>query len=239
MTLRPDLDHQLDQHLRRTLTAVAEAVQEDSTSSPARSPRRAGGHRGLIVAAATATAIVPLAAAAVVGFGPEYVDELPPANPIISGTIGGERYWVVDGRRVPRCAGESSGIEVISESSNIVGREWNTIGYTFGGESTADGSCSPRATDQPPADTYYSDGGQEIGGGMLWVGALHPSVDQVRASFPGAAPFDADTLTHEGGTYYVLEVPPGTGTFQVEYLVDGDLVVPPAGESSEHVLHDG
>ena len=41
---------------------------------------------------------------------------------------------------------------------------------------------------------------------------------------------------HEEGTYYVLEVPPGTATFTVDYLVDGEVVPVPVGESAEHVV---
>lgn len=236
MTTRPDIDHDLDQRLRRTLAAVADTVQDQATPHPADSPRRF--RRRLIVGAGTALAAIPLAAAAVVGFGPEHVDQIPPANPIISGNVDGERYWVVDGRDIPRCEGHPSGIETIAERSNIVGREWNTFGYFFG-EPTADGGCAPRVADSPPDYTYYSDGGQTVGDGMLWAGALHPDVDQVRVSLDGDAPFDAKKFEHEGGTYYVLEVPPGTATFTVDYLVDGAVVPAPAGESAHHVVPRG
>ncbi|CAA9359344.1 MAG: hypothetical protein AVDCRST_MAG72-2112 [uncultured Nocardioidaceae bacterium] len=233
MTTRADFDHELDQHLRRTLTAVADTVQEEPTGSTALPPRRPRRRRRLIVGADTAFAAIPLAAAAVVGFGPEYVDRLPPAEPIVSGSLDGERYWVVDGRDIPRCAGLPSGIDVIAEDSNVVGQEWNTFGYFFG-TPTADGGCAPKSPDDPPESTYYSDGGQTIGDGMLWVGALHPDVDQVRVSLGGAEPFNAETFTHEGGTFFALEVPPGTAMFTVAYVVDGEVVTPPAGETAEH-----
>lgn len=234
MTTRPGTDHELDQHLRRTLAAVADTVQEGPTASPAQSPRKPRRRRRLIVGTGAAIAAIPLAAAAVVGFGPEHVDRLPPANPIVTGSLDSERYWVVDGRDIPRCEGHPSGIEVIAEDSNIMGQEWNTFGYFFG-EATGDGGCAPRVIDEPPAYTYYSDGGQVVGDGMLWVGALHPDVDQVRASL-GDEPFDVDTFQHEGGNYFVLEVPSDTASFKVEYLVDGTTVTPPVGESAEHVV---
>ena len=179
-------------------------------------------------------AAIPLAAAAVVRFGPEYVDRIPPANPIVSGSLDGERYWVVDGRDTPSCQGSPSGVELIAESHNLVGQEWNTIGSVFG-EPTANG-CAPGRADESPSHTYYSDGGLVVGDGMLWLGALHPDVDEVLVSLDHGEPFAAETFEHEGGVYFVLEVPPGPATFEVDYLVDGQVVGPPSGELSEHIV---
>jgi hypothetical protein len=75
-----------------------------------------------------------------------------------------------------------------------------------------------------------------VGDGRLWAGALHPDIDEVKVSFDGAAPFDADTFTHEGGTYFAVEAPPDTATFTVDYLSDGQFVVPPAGETAQHTM---
>lgn len=227
-------DEQLDERLRRTLAAVAATVHEEATGEPAPAPARSRRRRRLLVGAGVTIAAIPLAAAAVVGFGPEYVDRIPPANPIVSGTMDGERYWVVDGREIPRCAGFPSGIELIAESHNIIGREWNTVGAFFG-PPTEDG-CAPRRTSVPPEFTYDADGGLRIGDGMVWLGALHPAVDEVQVSLDGAERFEAGTFDHEGGAYYVLEVPPGTATFTLEYVVDGDVVEPPPGERVEHVV---
>jgi hypothetical protein len=233
VTTRPDFDHELDQHLRRALAAVAATVTEVPTTNATQAARRPRRHRRLIVGAGTAIAAIPLAAAAVVGFGSEHVDRIPPADPIVGGSVDGQRYWVVDGRDIPRCEGHPSGIEVIAEESNIVGQEWNTFGYLFG-QPTADGGCAPRVTKEPPAHTYYYDGGQTIGDGMLWAGALHPDIDQVRVSLDSDAPFDAETFMHEGGTYFALAIPPDTATFTVDYLTDGEVVAPPAGETAQH-----
>jgi hypothetical protein len=233
MTRRLDDEHELDEHLRRTLRAVALTVQEPSAGDSASSPR-SRRRRRLLVGAGVTLVAVPLAAAAVVRLGPEYVDRIPPEDPIISGTLDGERYWVVDGRETPRCEGSPSGIELIVEEHNLVGREWNTTGAFFG-RPTADG-CAPRIPDDPPEATYDADGGTRIGEGMLWMGALHPDVDQVRLSVGGGESVDADTFRHEGGTYFVLEVPPGTETFRIDYLVDGEVVRPPAGERAEHLM---
>lgn len=226
-----DHDPELDQRLRRTLAAVAATVEEDA--SLVEKPRRS--HRGLAIAAGVTIAAVPLAAGAWVQFGPEYVDRIPPANPIIGGSLDGERYWVVDGRELSRCEGSPSGIELIIEENNLVGQEWNTTGAVFGSVS-ADGCASGRGGE--PADTYYHDGGVTVADGMLWMGALHRDVDGVRVSLEGGDPFDVDTFEHEGGTYYLLEVPSGTATFTLDYLVEGEAVPPPAGEAREHVVPD-
>lgn len=232
MTTRTDTDDELDERLRRTLSAVAATVQDEPAASPVPISRRSRRRRRLVVGAGAALVAIPVAAAAVVGLGPEHVDRIPPADPIISGSIDGERYWIVDGKEGPRCDGGPSGITVIAEQDNVVGQEWNTVGYFFG-TPTRDG-CAPSATEASPDQTYFSDGGQSIGDGMLWAGALHPDVDQVRVSLDGEDPSDVDTFTHEGDGYFVLEVPPGTVTFTVDYVVDGEVVPPPVGETAEH-----
>lgn len=234
MNTRLDHEHELDQHLRRTLAAVAATVHETPADASIPVPRHARRRRQLLVGAGVTIAAIPLAAAAVVRFGPEYVDRIPPANPIISGNLDGERYWVVDGREVPRCEGLPSGIELIAEEGNVPGQEWNTVGAFFGPPSR-DG-CAPRGESLPPSYTYDSDGGVVIGDGMLWFGALHPEVDQVRVSLAGSEPFNVEPFEHEGGTYYLVEVPPGVAEFTIEYLVDGKVVEPLIGERSEHVV---
>jgi len=236
MTTSLDHEHELDKHLRRTLAAVAATVHEGPADDPVPVPRRSRRRRRLLVGAGVTIAAIPLAAAAVVQFGPEYVDRIPPANPIVSGSLDGERYWVVDGREILRCTGFPSGVELIAEEHNAVGQEWNTVGSFFG-EPTADG-CAPRLVNDPPEYTYYSDSGLMVGDGMLWKGVLHPDVDQVRVALGAGEPFDAETFEHEGGTYYVLEVPPGTATFTVDYLVAGEVVEPPSGDGAEHVVPD-
>jgi hypothetical protein len=232
MTVEPD--QKLEQHLRRTLAAVAATVQDTPADDSAPMPPTSRRRRRLLVGAGVTVAAIPLAAAAVVRFGPEYVDRLPPADPVVTGSLDGARYWVVDGRELPRCEGFPSGVELVVEEHNVVGQEWNTVGAFFG-EPTRDG-CAPRRPADPPEHTYDFDGGVTVGDGMLWLGALHPDVDRVRVLLGEGEPFDAVTFHHEGGTYYVLEVPPRTSTFTVEYLVDGEVLVPPHGEDAEHVV---
>lgn len=235
MTTSLENDDELDQHLRRVLAAVAATVQVEPDREAARTtarprPRR---RRRLLVAAGVSVAAIPMAAAAVVRFGPEHVDEIPPTDPIFSGSVEGERYWVVDGRDTLQCEDSPSGVELIVEQHNVIGQEWNTTGVVFGDPTK--GGCAAPPSQSPPEDTYWADGGVMIGNAMLWMGALHPEVDEVRADF-GGGPFDVEKFDHEGADYFVLEVPPGTKTFTVDYLVDGRVLPPPAGERAAHVL---
>ena len=68
-------DLELDRHLRRTLAAVAATVTDEPMRAPApvKPSRRS---RRILAGPGVVIAVVPLAAAAVVNFGPEYVDEL-------------------------------------------------------------------------------------------------------------------------------------------------------------------
>jgi hypothetical protein len=225
---RLEEDRHLDQLLRRTLVAVAATIDAE----PAAVSRPRHSRRRWAVGAGVAIAAIPLAAGAWVQFGPEYVDRIPPANPVISGSLDGERYWVVDGRDDPRCPSSPSGVELIVEENNLVGQEWNTVGAVFGSY-TDDGCVTGRGE---PADTYFADGGVEMSDGMLWMGALHRDIDEVRATFDAGAAFAVETFDHEGEAYYVLEVPAGTRRFVVDYYVDGGPITPGAGEDREHVV---
>lgn len=224
---------ELEQRLRTTLNSVAATVSEAPQPKAVRSAYRP--RRRMAYGIGAALAAVPLAAAAVVGFGPEHVDRVPPANPIISGIVGDEKYWIVDGRESPKCENSPSGIEVIAEDSNIVGQEWNTVGYFFG-EPTKNWGCAPTSTNEPASNTYYYDGGQEVGDGMLWAGALHTDIDEVKASFDNSEFVAIDTFKHEGSEYFALEIPSGTSTFTIEYLVDGQVLTPPTGETAQHSM---
>ena len=217
-------DLELETHLRRTLTAVAETVQGE----PSRPARRIG--RRTAIGLGAAAVVVPLAAAAVVGFGPEYVDEIPPANPLLSGSVDGDRYWLVDARQVPTCDGtDTAGLELVIESNNIVGREWNTFGLHYG-EPSRD-QCAPLRLPRDPAVAF--DAGGFAGDTFLWHGAVHPDVTEVRATLDGGELVEVPLLEHEEAGYYVLEVPEGTDRFTVELLDDG-VVIP--GSMSEHTV---
>lgn len=236
MTAHPDTEDELAQRIRRTLDAVAATVQHDPEHHGALRAGSGGRHRRtLLVGAAVTVAAIPLAAAAVLRTGPEFVDRIPPEDPILSGSLDGERYWVVDGRVAEVCQGSPSGIELIREGINTVGQEWDTVGAFFG-EPDTDG-CPPDQPREPASFTHYADGGVKVaGGGMIWLGALHPEVDQVLVTLGDAEPVDAEIFQHEGGSYYVLEVPGEVSTFTVDYLIDGAVVAPPAGERTEHVV---
>lgn len=219
-------DEQLDQRLRRTFDTVAGTVDPGPLARPAVAPRRSRWWIG----AGLAVAAVPVAAGAALVLGPEHVDRIPPPHPIVTGSIDGERYWVVDAFHTDSCDREMAGVEVVAEEDNVVGEEWNTFGYGPPG----DGSCGSDASPDDPASAYFLDGGSSIGDGMLWMGWLPTDTDAVATV--GGDPVEVTTLRHEGEDYFLLEVPAGAGSFTVEYAMDGVLVEPPPGETAVHTL---
>lgn len=222
------IDTELDQRLRRTFSAVAATVDTDPVPWAVQPQRR---RRRWVIGAGIAVVAVPLAAAATIGFGPEHVDRIPPENPLLSGTLDGERYWVVDAFHTDTCDRPMDGVELLIQESNIVGQEWNTVGY----QPSGDGRCGTLTLPDDPSSAYYLDGGSTIGDAMLWLGVVPEDIDEVRATADGD-PVDVRLLPHEGAEYFVVEVPPGTVGFTVDFVAGGEVVAPPPDESREHVV---
>lgn len=126
------IDPDLDRRLRRTLHAVAETVTDEPSPVPARTARtddRSRKRRRRV--AALALAALPLVAFAYV-LGPEYVDQIPPRDAFITGEAAGERYWVVPAFHADGCGETAPGVELVTESRNNVGQEWDTGGFAYG-----------------------------------------------------------------------------------------------------------
>lgn len=221
--MTPDLrcEPELDEHLRRTLRAVAATVGEPVTPARKRRPAR---RRALVGLGAAAIAL-PLAAGAILGIGPEYVDDLPPDHVVMAGRVDGTRYWMVESFHTDNCGDPATGVEIVAEDANILGREWSTVGVTYGDPEPLDAG-DPCAYDvstalADPALSYSS--GVFVGDALLWVGAVHPDVTAVRATIDGAAQ-EVPVHLLDGAGYYVVEVPPDTTTYRVELLIGGEVV---------------
>jgi hypothetical protein len=215
MTSKQLTDAQLDQRLRRTLRAVAATVDGEPTAAPKR--RRIP--RGIMVGLGASAIAVPLAAGAFYGVGSEYVDQIPPKDPIVAGSIDGNRYWVVESFHSDDCDKPYPGVELISEESNILGREWNTIGVSYGEERRCGVDVSEALADA----ALWDGGGTFVGDGFVWIVGVHPDVTSVRSTIDGSI---QRVAVHpvDGAGYAVIELPEDTTQFSVELLIDGEVV---------------
>ena len=235
MTTPPLRDPDLDQHLRRTLRAVAASVEvhprplqaATTASPPARWKAR---RRALLALVAAGTAAVT--AAAVVRSGPEYVDHLPPDGVILTGKADGLRYWMVESFHDDNCGRPFTGVEVVAEDRNLIGQEWDTTGYGYG--EVGRNGCGYDATAALADPARSFSGGTFVGDAFVAVYAVHPDVDAVRLTVGGSG---RDIAVHrvDGAGYALLELPPGTTDYTVS-LLDGDSVVP--GSTDEKTVPD-
>jgi hypothetical protein len=218
-TLRTDPE--LDEHLRRTLRAVASTIKE----APLTATQKPRSRRRVFVGLGAVVVAVPLAAAAIIGIGPEYVNKIPPDGVIVAGSIDGNRYWMVEAFHTDDCGSVEPGVEIVIEDSNIFGREWNTIGHSYGEPKNLPGGgwCGYDVSDAlaRPALSYAS--GVFVGDAFLWSGGVHPDITAVRATIDGST-HEVEVHPQDGAGYYVLVVPADTTEYTVELLIDGEAV---------------
>lgn len=206
-------DHDLERRLRTTLRTVAATV-EDRQAARRRSRRR------LLVGFSALAVAVPVTAAALLRFGPEYVDELPPDHPIVAGTTSAGRYWLVEMDRDAGCPAPPPGVELVTESRNTVGREWDTVGIMYGEPVDQGCAADSSAAQRDPAQLFSS--GVLSGDTFLVLVAVHPIVSEVDVTVQGST---SRVPVHEvdGAGYTVLEVPAGA-TYTLQPLAgDGPV----------------
>ena len=181
----------------------------------------------------------PLAAGGLVGFGPEYVDELPPSNVITTGILDGERYWMAESFHRDSCGQLMPGVELVVEKRNIIGQEWSTTGYSYGDpiEVARNGrevrTCGYDTTQAlaNPAVSFSS--GAEVGDAMIWIYAVHPDVTALRVTIDGttkAVPVHAV----DAAGYALIELPEATQSYTVDLLIQDDVV---PGSRETRYLH--
>jgi hypothetical protein len=216
-------DQDLDHHLRTTLTAVAATVRAEESTSPAARHRR----RRIMVGLGALAIAAPVAASAVIGIGPEYVDKIPPDNVIVAGSVDGNRYWMVEMTRKVGCEQPPPGVEFIIEDSNVLGREWNTSGAAYGEPL---GSGCRYDTSEALADPALSySGGRFVGETFVRPYAVHPDVTALRVTIDGSTE-EIDVHPVDGAGYAIFEVPPDSAQYTVELLIE-DEVVPGSKET--------
>lgn len=201
------VDPALDARLRRTLNAVASTVTDASPvgteanqhllarSASVVRTRRDRRKRRRWLAIGLAATVVPLAAFTTLAIGPEYVDQIPPENAFIAGVEDGERYWLVPSFHKDSC-GRTFGVELMMESNNIIGKEWNTAGTAYGEPSEDAGApglgCyvydEAKWLSDPGRVSTLSQrlGGKDQDGDWITLIAVHPTVTTLRVAHDGA-----------------------------------------------------
>lgn len=143
------LEPELDQHLRRTLRAVAATIEDEPTAA---TRKRRPSRRTLVSLGAVAVA-VPLAAGAIIGIGPEYVDTIPPDNVIVADSLDGIRYWVVESFHTDECDNPLAGVEIVIEEDNIIGRSGKPQASGTANSVADAGTTSRTPSPTPPCHT--------------------------------------------------------------------------------------
>lgn len=212
--------------LRHTLQAVAGTVTEDDFADPTMPTVTKRPHRGRRIALGVGAVAIPLvlAAFAFVREGPEYVDTIPPSAIVMSGSVDGRRYLLMESDRDDECGQRVTGVELVEEDKNLLGSEWNTTGHEYG--EPRDTACgyvndTSRYLKNP---ALFNDSGQMVGDSFVWVYDVHPDVTAVRIT---AGNYTKDLKAYEvdGAGYAVFEVPKNLDKYTSELLID-DQVVP-------------
>lgn len=235
MTKESNTDLQLDQHLRHVLQTVANTVTPEQSTAPAGRPNGRPDHRRRRIGLVIGTAAIPvaLAAGAFLKSGPEYVDQIPRESIIVEGSVGGSEYLLVETRRTA-CGQPAKGVELVEESENLLGSEWNTMGAEYGEPGVDECGANTKRYLANPA--LVSDGGTEVGDSMVWVWAVHPDVTGVRIT-TSADVEDLPVHTVDGAGYALFEVPKDVEMYTAELLINGD-VVPGSAEVHKVIAPD-
>lgn len=216
-------DADLDDRLRRMLSAVAARVEDTAADATAPSnQKRSPVGRATAVVVAAAGLTVSLAAAAVILNGSEYVDRIPPAGAIASVTLDGETTWMVDAFHPDGCGGTTPGVELIAESRNRVGGEWDSIGVMYGDYRF--GTCRLDRSAWLSDPARYDVTGNHDRSGWTLVAAVHPQTTAVRVTLDGETRL-LPVHVRDGGGFALFAVPSDVRTATTE-LVRGDETVP-------------
>ena len=220
----------VEQRVRIALNTVAGTVTEERFATPpgptvGRKPSR----KRRIALGVSALTLIPVgfAAAAVVNQGPEYVDTISPERIVMTGSVDGSRYLLVETERTDECGQPVTGVELVEEKENLIGSEWNTSAYEYGEH--IDKRCAGRLNTVIDASRYlknpalFNDSGAMVGDSFLWVYSVHPDVDAVRIT-SGDYAEDLTIYAVDGAGYAPFEVPKDVAEYTSELIVDGRVV---------------
>jgi hypothetical protein len=215
----------VEQRLRHTLHTVAETVTEDAFASTTRYTATRKPHRRRRIALVVGAVAVPmaLAAAVIIRVGPEYVDTIPPERIVMTGSVDGSRYLLIESDRTDGCGQPVTGVELVEERENLIGSEWNTTGYEYGEyaeRKCGDVNDTARYLKKP---ALFNDSGVEVGDSFVWVYSVHPDVTAVRIT-SGDYIKDLKVYQVDGAGYAPFEVPKDMEEYASELLIDGQVV---------------
>lgn len=221
-TQTPDV---VEQRLRHTLQAVAETVTEDALAvKPQPKGTRKTRRRWRTAIGVGAVAIpLTLAASAILREGPEYVDTIPPERIVMTGSVDGSRYLLIESDRTNSCGKPVTGVELVEEKENLLGSEWNTTGYEYGEYIEKPCGYVIDASRYLKNPALYDSSGTEVGDSFVWVFVVHPDVDTVRIT-SGDYTKDLKVIEVDGAGYAPFEIPKDMNEYTSELLIDGQFV---------------
>ena len=214
----------VEQRVRHTLQTVAATVNEDWFATTPRPTvvRRRRRTRRLAVGAAAVAITVAVAASAFVRQGPEYVDTIPKAQIVMTGSVDGSRYLLIESDRTDKCGQPIPGVELVEERKNLLGSEWDTTGYYYGEQTGA--SCDLVDTSRYLRDpALFNASGARVGDSLVWVYAVHPDVDTVRIT-SGDYTKDLKVYKVDGAGYAPFPIPKDMDQYTSELVIDGHVV---------------
>lgn len=215
----------IEQRVRHTLHAVAETVTEDAFATAAQptGPRKRHRRRRIALGLGALAIPVAMAASAFVHEGPEYVRPIPQDRIVMTGSVDGSRYLLIENDRTDECGGPVNGVELVEERENLIGSEWNTSGYEYGEQKeTACGYVNDTSRYlRNPA--LFTDSGSPVGDSFVWVYAVHPDVDTVRIT-SGDYTKDLRVYEVDGAGYAPFEIPKNMKEYTSELMIDGHVV---------------
>ncbi len=224
-------DQDLERRLRESLHTVAGSLTEADVAPSARPAPVRHLRRRVALGAAALAVPVALAAGAYVQQGPEYVDTIAPERIVMTGSVDGSRYLLVESDRTDSCGQPVTGVELVEERENLLGSEWNTSGYEYGEYVERDCGAVNDASRYLEDPALFNDSGVEVGDSFVWVYAVHPDVDTVRIT-AGDDTTDLRVYEVDGAGFAPFEIPTDLEEYTSELLIDGRVVTGSAEEQT-------
>ncbi len=217
--------HNIEQRVRHTLHSVAETVTEDAFATTTQPTVARRSHRRRRIALGVGAVAVPLAlaASAFVHEGPEYVDTIAPERIVMTGSVDGSRYLLVESDRTGECGEPVTGVELVEEKENLLGSEWNTQGYEYGEETETGCGYVNDTSRYLKNPALFTASGSHVGDSFVWVYAVHPDVTAVRIT-SGDYTKDLKVYEVDGAGYAPFEIPKDMDAYTSELLIDGQVV---------------